>query len=175
MNRELSRGLDALALDWGAQGKRAAMRVARPFAQPRAVARLGCVGGDGDRARGVHAEAAQGPGLHGQPQARRCRLCGHGLHAARNATAPDVSCFEHFINRELSRGLERRGTRRGLSTVASCAVDARSLAHLLNRELSRGFGAWVEMAASERGVREKLRKGLSFMVNRKLALGALDV
>ena len=47
-------------------------------------------------------------------------------------------------------------------------VDAPSL-DMLNRELSRGWGAWSEMAASAATFMQKLRKGLSFMLNRKLA------
>ena len=47
----------------------------------------------------------------------------------------------------------------------------KSLGHLLNRNLSRGWGAWVEMAVERAAFMQKLRKGLSRMVNRKLALG----
>ena len=45
-----------------------------------------------------------------------------------------------------------------------------ALGHFLNRELSRGWGAWVEMAVERAAFMQKLRKGLSFMVNRKSAL-----
>ena len=45
----------------------------------------------------------------------------------------------------------------------------RSMSHMLNRELSRGWGAWHEMVAERKAFMQKLRKGVSFMVNRKLA------
>jgi hypothetical protein len=52
----------------------------------------------------------------------------------------------------------------------------RSLSHVLNLELSRGFGAWaipwVEMAVSRAAFLQRLRKGVGFMVDRKVAVGA---
>jgi hypothetical protein len=42
---------------------------------------------------------------------------------------------------------------------------------MLNSGLSRGWGAWVAMAVERAEVMRKLRKGLSRMISRKLALG----
>eukprot|EP00900_Chrysochromulina_parva_P014986 jgi/Chrpa1/23489/Chrysochromulina_OHIO_Genome00027411-RA len=42
---------------------------------------------------------------------------------------------------------------------------------MLNSGLSRGWGAWVAMAVERAEVMRKLRKGLSRMINRQLALG----
>ena len=42
---------------------------------------------------------------------------------------------------------------------------------MLHRGLSRRWGAWVEMAMDRAIFMQKLRKGVSFMVNRKLAVG----
>merc|ERR1711965_538979 len=45
------------------------------------------------------------------------------------------------------------------------------MGHMLNRQLSKGWGAWHEMAVERREFMQKLRKGVSFMVNRKVAVG----
>ena len=46
----------------------------------------------------------------------------------------------------------------------------KSLSHMLHRGLSRGWGAWLEMAAERREFLQLLRKGVSFMVNREVAM-----
>ena len=42
---------------------------------------------------------------------------------------------------------------------------------MVNRKLSAGWNAWAEMVAMKKEFFQLLRKGLSFMMNRKLALG----
>ena len=47
----------------------------------------------------------------------------------------------------------------------------RALNHMLKHELSRGWAVWSKIAAARTMFVQKLCKGLSFMANRKAALG----
>ena len=51
----------------------------------------------------------------------------------------------------------------------------RGLGYMLNRQVSRGWGAWVEMAIERALFLQKLRKGLSFMINRRSALAFASI
>ena len=42
---------------------------------------------------------------------------------------------------------------------------------MINRRLGQGWGGWAEMVAERKAFMQLLRKGLRFMVNRKLAMG----
>ena len=48
------------------------------------------------------------------------------------------------------------------------------LLHLANRKLSFGWNSWVEMAAARRRPLELVRRGLGFLVNRKLVLAFMS-
>jgi len=48
------------------------------------------------------------------------------------------------------------------------------LLHLANRKLSFGWNSWVAMAAARRRPLELVRRGLGFLVNRKLALAFMS-
>ena len=72
-----------------------------------------------------------------------------------------------------SRAAGCAGTRCTRSRSARWSRCVRSMGHFLNRELSRGWGAWSEMAADRKAFMQKLRRGLSRMVNRKLAVAYL--
>ena len=72
----------------------------------------------------------------------------------------------HLMNRQLSRGWSAwHLTWQAL--VAKRASLRRGLAPMLHRGLSHGWVAWVEMAMDRAIFMQKLRKGVSFMVNRK--------
>ena len=50
-------------------------------------------------------------------------------------------------------------------------VQQRGLGHTASHGLSREWRSWVKMASEHAEIIRKLRKGLSFMINRKMALG----
>jgi hypothetical protein len=72
----------------------------------------------------------------------------------------------HYKDRHLARGWTGWHAKWAGGVAAHMAMR-KSLGHLLNR----GFGAWLEMAIERAVFLQKLRKGLSRMVNRKLVIG----
>ena len=71
-----------------------------------------------------------------------------------------------MINRELARGFAG-----WVSSFATTAVMAKGLGHMMHREQSRAWRGWLGMIEERAATMQLLRKGLSFMVNSKLALG----
>ena len=87
------------------------------------------------------------------------------------ASAGDVSCAEpHDQPRDVSWLV---GVAPDVWVELKRRMESmrRSMGHFLNRELSRGWGAWVEMAVERATFMQKLRKGLSFMINRQARSG----
>ena len=129
VNRELSRGWNAWHDTWSELDEASAARcgAAWAHAEPRAVARLGRVARDGDRARGVHAEAAQGLELHGQPQAGALHLPVALRRRLRRADGPaDVEGAAHFHEPRAVAWLGRVALDVGRSSSASARRCARA-------------------------------------------------
>ena len=97
------------------------------------------------------------------------------LEATRKRDSMSKSLL-HLMNRKLSAGW--------LSWAAMAAdrrdaIDRQAgtrsvLLHLANRKLSFGWNSWVAMAAARRRPLELVRRGLGFLVNRKLGLAFMS-
>jgi len=101
------------------------------------------------------------------------RKLGLGIDEWRAAIAPrvdlTVNALSYSINRMLALGWSAWfSTWEGANKRS---VLQRGVRQMINRGLSRGWGAWVEMAVERAEVVRKLRKGLSFVISRKVALG----
>ena len=82
----------------------------------------------------------------------------------------------HMMNRKLSAGWLSWAA---MAAEQRDAIDRQAstrsvLLHLANRKLSFGWNSWVAMAAARRRPLELVRRGLGFLVNRKLALAFMS-
>ena len=86
------------------------------------------------------------------------------------ADDPMAKALRHMMNRGLSRGLAVLARELG-GGEGEARVDAQEPWPPGQPRAVEGLGRVVEMAIGAREFMQKLRKGLSIMVNRKLALG----
>ena len=93
-----------------------------------------------------------------------------GLASWRDAVEPRDDPMSKAMRHLMHRGLSRRWGA-WVEMTATSAVMRCGFAHMLERGLSRGWVAWAEMATVRASFMRKLRRGLSYFVQRSLALG----